>query len=116
MTGVQTCALPISAVVAPLVERFGDVEVNEARRTVTKGGQPVSLTPKEFDLLLALIRRRGAVASRLELLKEVWGHQAEVMTRTVDIHVAELRRKVEQDPSQPKHILTVWKAGYRFEP
>jgi two-component system response regulator MtrA len=105
-----------SAPAHPPTEKFGTVEVNPASRTVTKGGEPVQLTPKEFDLLLALIRRRGAVASRLELLKEVWGHQAEVMTRTVDIHVAELRRKVEQDPSQPKHILTVWKAGYRFEP
>ena len=75
----------------------------------------VALTPKEFDLLLALIRRRGAVASRLELLKEVWGHQAEVMTRTVDIHIAELRRKLEHDPSTPRHILTVWKAGYRLQ-
>jgi len=100
----------------PPTEKFGNVEVNPASRTVTKGGDAVQLTPKEFDLLLALIRRRGAVASRLELLKEVWGHQAEVMTRTVDIHVAELRRKVEQDPSRPRHILTVWKAGYRFEP
>ena len=100
----------------PPTEKFGTVEVNPASRTVTKGGEPVQLTPKEFDLLLALIRRRGAVASRLELLKEVWGHQAEVMTRTVDIHVAELRRKVEDDPSRPRHILTVWKAGYRFEP
>ena len=100
----------------PPTEKFGTVEVNPASRTVTKGGEAVQLTPKEFDLLLALIRRRGAVASRLELLKEVWGHQAEVMTRTVDIHVAELRRKVEEDPSRPRHILTVWKAGYRFEP
>jgi two-component system, OmpR family, alkaline phosphatase synthesis response regulator PhoP len=100
----------------PPVERFGTVEVNPASRTVTRAGDAISLTPKEFDLLLALIRRRGAVASRLELLKEVWGHQAEVMTRTVDIHVAELRRKIEQDPGQPRHIITVWKAGYRFEP
>jgi two-component system, OmpR family, alkaline phosphatase synthesis response regulator PhoP len=100
----------------PPTEKFGTVEVNPASRTVTKSGETVQLTPKEFDLLLALIRRRGAVASRLELLKEVWGHQAEVMTRTVDIHVAELRRKVEDDPSRPRHILTVWKAGYRFEP
>ena len=100
---------------AHAVERFGDVEVYEARRTVAKGGQPVSLTPKEFDLLLALIRRRGAVASRGELLKEVWGHRAEVATRTVDIHVAELRRKLEDDAAEPRHILTVWKAGYRFE-
>jgi two-component system response regulator MtrA len=97
------------------IERFGDVTINVAARSVTKGTDGVSLTPKEFDLLLALIRRRGAVVSRLQLLKEVWGHQAEVMTRTVDIHIAELRRKLEDDPATPRHILTVWKAGYRLE-
>ena len=97
------------------VEEFGDVSINTLARSVKRGEAEVALTPKEFDLLLALIRRRGAVASRLELLKEVWGHQAEVMTRTVDIHIAELRRKLEHDPSTPKHILTVWKAGYRLQ-
>jgi DNA-binding response OmpR family regulator len=97
------------------VEDFGEVSINTLARSVKKSGADVALTPKEFDLLLALVRRRGAVASRLELLKEVWGHQAEVMTRTVDIHIAELRRKLETDPSTPKHILTVWKAGYRLE-
>src|SRR5690349_9260825 len=98
------------------VERFGDVEINPASRTVTRKGEPVALSPKEFDLLLTLIRRRGAVASRVELLREVWGHRVEVMTRTVDIQIAELRRKLEDDPSAPRHILTVWKAGYRLEP
>ena len=98
------------------MERFGAVEINPASRTVTKESVPVALSPKEFDLLLALVRRRGAVASRVELLREVWGHRVEVMTRTVDIHIAELRRKLEDDPSQPRHILTVWKAGYRLEP
>ena len=97
------------------VEEFGDVSINTLARSVKKGETEVALTPKEFDLLLALVRRRGAVASRLELLKEVWGHQAEVMTRTVDIHIAELRRKLEHDASTPKHILTVWKAGYRLQ-
>ena len=97
-------------------ERFGAVEINPASRTVMKEGIAVALSPKEFDLLLALVRRRGAVASRVELLREVWGHRVEVMTRTVDIHIAELRRKLEDDPSQPRHILTVWKAGYRLEP
>jgi two-component system alkaline phosphatase synthesis response regulator PhoP len=98
-----------------VMERFGAVEINPASRTVMKEGMPVGLSPKEFDLLLALVRRRGAVASRVELLREVWGHRVEVMTRTVDIHIAELRRKLEDDPSQPRHILTVWKAGYRLE-
>ncbi len=97
-------------------ERFGDVEVDPASHIVTRGGKPVSLTPKEFDLLLALIERRGAVATRLELLKEVWEYRADVMTRTVDIHIAELRRKLEQNPAKPRHILTVRKVGYRLEP
>jgi DNA-binding response OmpR family regulator len=97
------------------VERFGAVEINASSRTVVRGDTTVALSPKEFDLLLALVRRRGAVAARLELLKEVWGYSADVMTRTVDIHIAELRRKLEEDPSKPRHILTVWKAGYRLE-
>ena len=97
------------------VEEFGDVSINTLARSVKRADHEVALTPKEFDLLLALVRRRGAVVSRLELLKEVWGHQAEVMTRTVDIHIAELRRKLEHDPSTPRHILTVWKAGYRLQ-
>jgi len=97
------------------IEHFGDIEINPASRTVTRAAQVVALSPKEFDLLLTLVRRRGAVVSRVELLREVWGHRVEVMTRTVDIHIAELRRKLEDDPSAPRHILTVWKAGYRLE-
>jgi two-component system response regulator MtrA len=99
----------------PAIEQFDDVTINVPARSVMKGSNSVALTPKEFDLLLALIHRKGAVASRIELLKEVWGHQAEVMTRTVDIHIAELRRKLEDDPATPRHILTVWKAGYRLQ-
>jgi DNA-binding response OmpR family regulator len=97
-------------------ERFGDVEVDPATRVVRRAGEAVSLTPKELDLLLALIRRRGAVVSRLELQREVWGHRGAVVTRTVDTHVAELRRKLEHDPAAPQHILTARKAGYRFQP
>jgi len=97
------------------VERFGDVEVVTASRTVIRRGGPVTLTPKEYDLLLALLRRDGACATRVELLTEVWGYSAEVMSRTVDTHVAELRRKLEPDPANPKRILTVRKTGYRLE-
>jgi DNA-binding response OmpR family regulator len=96
-------------------ERFGDIEVVPASRTVLRGGRVVGLTPKEFDLLLALLERRGAVAGRMELLTEVWGYNAAVLSRTVDTHVAELRRKLEADPAAPRHILTVRKAGYRLE-
>ena len=104
------------AAVAPEVERFGEVEVDPGSRMVRRRGEEVSLTPKEFDLLWALLRRRGGVAARLELLAEVWGHRAAVMTRTVDMHVAQLRRKLEEDPAEPRHIVTVWKAGYRLAP
>jgi DNA-binding response OmpR family regulator len=98
-----------------MVERFGDVEVNIAARTVHRDGVPVALAPKEFDLLVALLRRDGAVASRHELLKEVWGYQSMVPTRTVDMHISELRRKLESDSSSPRYIRTVRKAGYRLE-
>ncbi len=97
------------------VQRFGDVEVDAARRMVRRGGEPVDLSPKEFDLLLALLRRRGAVISRVDLLQEVWGYSASVVSRTVDTHIGELRRKLEADPSSPRHILTARKAGYRLE-
>lgn len=102
------------AAAAP-VDIFGDVEVNRASRAVERAGEPVALTPKEYDLLLALMDRSGAVTTRNELLSEVWGYQAGVSTRTVDIHVSELRKKLEKNPAEPRHILTVRKTGYRFE-
>lgn len=99
---------------SPPTLAFGDVSVELGSRTVSRSGHPVPLTPKAYELLLALVRRDGVVASRADLLKEVWGYGAFIMTRTVDSHVAELRRKVD-DPNDPKHIITVWKVGYRFE-
>ncbi len=98
------------------LERYGDVVIDPEARAVTRRGVDVALAPKEFDLLLALVRRRGRAASRLELLKEVWGYAAAVMTRTVDTHILELRRKLEDDPARPRHILTVRKVGYRLQP
>jgi len=95
---------------------FDDVLVDPRARVVTRRGERVALTPKEFDLLLAFVRRPGVVLSRVALLRDVWGHAADVMTRTVDIHVAELRRKLERVPARPRHLVTVWKAGYRFDP
>ncbi len=98
------------------VARFGSIEIREEARTVRRGGRAVDLAPKEFDLLMALWRRRGAVVSRLELLRGVWGYADEAVSRTVDTHVGELRRKLEDDPARPRHILTVRKTGYRLEP
>ena len=100
---------------APVVDRFGEVEVNRMARTVKRRGDPVGLTPKEFDLLVALMDRAGAVVPRSDLLSAVWGYQPDVSTRTVDLHVFELRAKLEPNPAQPVHIITVRKTGYRFE-
>ena len=97
------------------VERYGLVEVHRAARAVTLRGRPVDLAPKEFDLLLALIAREGTAVPRSVLLREVWGYSDTVATRTLDTHIAELRRKLEDDPADPKHILTVRKIGYRLQ-
>ncbi|MEP6506940.1 MAG: response regulator transcription factor [Gemmatimonadales bacterium] len=93
---------------------FGEIVIDLSTRIVSRSGEECGLTPKAYELILALIRRDGAVASRSELLREVWGYGAFVMSRTVDSHVAELRRKIESDPANPRHILTVWKIGYRL--
>ena len=100
---------------APVLDHFGEVEVNRAARTVKRHGDPVALTPKEFDLLVALMDRAGAVVPRGDLLSAVWGYSQGVSTRTVDLHVSELRAKLEPNPAQPVHIITVRKTGYRFE-
>jgi two-component system alkaline phosphatase synthesis response regulator PhoP len=100
---------------APVLDHFGDVEVNRAARTVKRRGDPIALTPKEFDLLIALMDRAGVVVPRGDLLSAVWGYQQDVSTRTVDLHVSELRAKLEPNPTQPVHIITVRKTGYRFE-
>ena len=100
----------------PPIRRFGDVEVRRSRRQVLRNDESIDLTPKEYDLLIALLDRRGGIATRRELIREVWGYSYDVVTRTVDTHVAELRKKLEPDPAQPVHILTVCKVGYRLEP
>ena len=93
---------------------FGQVCIDVATRSVTRGGTVVSLRPKEIDLLIALCRARGAVVPRSDLLNRVWGYDPAVVTRTVDTHVAALRQRLESDPDHPHLILTVWKAGYRI--
>lgn len=95
---------------------YGDVRVDLGARLVTKNGEELHVTPRAFELLVALLRRRGKVASRFELLRDVWGFQRPVTSRTVDAHIAELRRQLEDDPSEPAHIITVWGIGYRLDP
>ncbi len=99
---------------APDRWQFGTVAVDRATHEVTRDGEAVALRPKEFDLLVALLHRDGRVATRAELLDEVWQYEADVISRTVDVHILELRRKLEEDPANPVHIITVRKTGYRL--
>jgi two-component system response regulator RegX3 len=93
---------------------FGDVAVDTANREVTKGGAALRLTLKEFDLLCFLAANPNRVFSREQLMERVWGYEAAVDTGTLTVHVRRLREKVEDDPSRPQFLETVWGAGYRF--
>jgi two-component system, OmpR family, alkaline phosphatase synthesis response regulator PhoP len=96
--------------------QFGNIQVDFEKAEVLKDSVPISLAGKELQLLRYLIDHRGKVLSRDELLKKVWEYQPEISTRTVDVHVAWLRQKLEENPQFPRHILTVRGAGYRFSP
>lgn len=102
---------------APVVSyQFGAVEVDFEKGDVSKDGAPVSLAAKELQLLRYLVDRRGKVVSRDELLENVWEYQSGVSSRTIDVHVAWLRQKLEDNPQNPRHIQTVRGVGYRFSP
>jgi two-component system alkaline phosphatase synthesis response regulator PhoP len=94
--------------------QFGDVRVDFRRAEVMKGGAPLDLSAREFQLLKYFIEHRGATLTREELLNEVWGYNAMPSTRTVDVHVAWLRQKIEPNPRHPQYILTVHGMGYKF--
>jgi DNA-binding response OmpR family regulator len=99
---------------APL--RFGELALDARTREVTREGSPVQLTPKEFDLLYLLASSPRTVFSRYRLLDELWDVAFQGDPATVTVHVRRIREKIEVDPSQPRHLITVWGAGYRFEP
>ena len=94
--------------------RFADLEVDTATREVRRAGRPVALRPKEHDLLMALMRRRGELVTRRELLAEVWGYRDDVSSRTVDTHVAVLRRKLGHTATDAGYIVTMARVGYRM--
>ncbi len=95
---------------------FGDVRVDFLRYETHRGGARVEMTPKEFKVLRYLASRSGEVVHRHELLQEVWGYKRFPTTRTVDNHIASLRAKLEDEPSDPRHLITVFGVGYRFVP
>ena len=100
---------------APEVYRFGAIEMNIRRAKVTRNGTPVNLTSREFQLLLYLTERLGRTVSREELLEQVWGYKSGRMTRTVDMHIATLRQKLEPFPKTPEMIVTVPLKGYKLQ-
>jgi len=99
----------------PASHRFGDAEVDFGRGELRRAGNPVDLTPLEFKLLSALIRHRGRVLARDQLLNEVWGRGTFVTDRVIDTHVANLRKKIEPDLAKPRYLISVRGAGYRFD-
>jgi len=111
---VRRSASSAAAATATDSYRFGDVAVDFRRAEVTKNGAPVELSAREFKLLRYFVEHRGAALSRDELLNEVWGYNAMPSTRTVDVHIAWLRQKIEDNPRHPQLILTVHGLGYKF--
>jgi DNA-binding response OmpR family regulator len=105
-----------NVVVDPEPLRFGDLEIDGRSREVTCQGAAVRLTPKEFDVLFLLASNARRVFTRLEILEELWDFAFDGDPSTVTVHVRRLREKLEADPSRPRHLVTVWGTGYRFEP
>jgi DNA-binding response OmpR family regulator len=123
LTDTRNACLPINAAKAWLKNsnatdtfEFGGVEGRFSTMELHRNGRTVTLTSKEFNTLAYLIKNPRRVISRDELLNEVWGYENYPCTRTVDTHILRLRKKLESEPSHPKHFLTVHNAGYRFLP
>jgi DNA-binding response OmpR family regulator len=103
-----------SSSVQPVTVTFSDVVVDLRAHTVHRNGVAIALSPRGYALLATLVTRPDEVITRSQLLREIWGYSSDVMSRTVDMHIMELRRKLEADPANPRHFCTVRKTGYRF--
>jgi len=113
---LRRCTSVRSAGAAPpdTVFRFGDVTVDFRSCEAWKGSRPIDLSPRELKLLAYFLQHRGEVISRETLLDEVWDYNAVLYTRTVDMHIAKLRKKIEDNPADPKHVVTVHRLGYKL--
>jgi DNA-binding response OmpR family regulator len=103
-----------SSVVVDQIFHFADVTVDVGRRKVTRGGEEVQVTPAEYNLLVHFLKNVDRALGRDAILNAAWGYDFYPATRTVDAHVARLRRKLEPDPATPRHFLTIHGVGYRF--
>jgi two-component system alkaline phosphatase synthesis response regulator PhoP len=106
--------IPATAPARPDRYSFGDIRVDFQRAEVTKDGQPIELSPREYYLLRHLIEHRERILSRDDLLDAVWGYDAMPVTRTVDVHIGQLRQKLEPNPRQPQYFITIHGIGYKF--
>jgi DNA-binding response OmpR family regulator len=93
----------------------GDLQVDLGKRAASRQGQPLSLKPKELELLVFFLRNRGRAFTREQLLNQIWGYDFVGDTRTVDVHVSWLRQKIEDEPAKPTRLITIRGVGYRFE-
>ena len=107
--------MAVGPAVAAEVLIIGDLEIDVARHRASLGGTTLQLTPKEFDLLTFLAKNKGFVFSREQLLEKVWGYDFAGDTRTVDVHIRWLRRKIEREPTEPERLVTVRGTGYKLE-
>jgi DNA-binding response OmpR family regulator len=98
----------------PDVYRVGDLEINFKNYKAHRHGKAVKLSPREFEILRYLLERRGEVVSRDDLLNQVWGYKTFPYTRTIDAHIAMLRKKIEANPEKPEMIITIHGKGYKF--
>lgn len=98
----------------PEVFRTGDLEVDFKQYQARKNGKPLNLSPREFDILQYLLERRGELVTRDDLLNRVWGYESFPYTRTIDAHIATLRKKIEEQPDKPALIITIHGKGYKF--
>ncbi|HEX3554972.1 MAG TPA: response regulator transcription factor [Thermoanaerobaculia bacterium] len=105
---------PIPPAEAPETYRFGDVTIDFRRHEARKGSAALDLSPREFQLLAYFIQHRGEIVTRETLLDTVWDYNSIPFTRTVDMHIAKLRKKIEDNPADPKHVITVHRLGYKF--
>jgi DNA-binding response OmpR family regulator len=103
-----------STTFADQIFRFADVTVDVGRRKITRGGEAVKVTPAEYNLLLYFLKNVDRALARDAILNAAWGYDFYPKTRTVDAHVARIRRKLEPNPTEPRHFLTIHGVGYRF--
>jgi len=111
---IQTLLRRVPVRAGQVVHQIGTLRVDVQRETVMRNGKPVKLTSREFRLLCYLMERTGSTVPRTELLNSLWGHEEGTSTRTIDVHVASLRRKLEYNPKRPELILTTPGVGYKF--